>query len=401
VRSANIEENLIALTGDYDTTTTLEVFTEGGVDHISWNGKPLEIRKTQYGSLKATIEGPVEFNVPTFGQWKMQDSLPERFLNYSDSGLAWVNANHTSTVSASKTATIPYLYSDEYGFHTGVRLWRGRFSGSADGVYINTQGGKAHGWSAFLNGVFIGSFFGSTSSTTGAQTLSFANSSILTNDTNTLLIMMDDSGHEEGGAAINVRGILNATLLGTNSSFTSWKVAGTAGGSTSTQIDTVRTYYNEGGLTAERLGWHLPGYDDSNWTISAPGAGYTGAGVKFYRTVLPILVPDGLDVAFAFNISSTKNPTSAPYRVLLYVNGYQYGRFNPYISSTSTFPVPPGILNYRGENVIAVAVWAQSMEGASVNVGLDVKYVIGSSLNVTFDSEYLRPGWEKVRLDYA
>jgi hypothetical protein len=30
-------------------------------------------------------------------------------------------------------------------------------------------------------------------------------------------------------------------------------------------IDPVRGAFAEGGLCAERLGWHLPGYNDSHW----------------------------------------------------------------------------------------------------------------------------------------
>jgi hypothetical protein len=35
---------------------------------------------------------------------------------------------------------------------------------------------------------------------------------------------------------------------------------------------------------AERLGWHLPGFDDSKWALGSPADGVQGAGVAFYRT---------------------------------------------------------------------------------------------------------------------
>lgn len=43
---------------------------------------------------------------------------------------------------------------------------------------------------------------------------------------------------------------------------------------------------NEGGLYAERIGAHLPGFDDSKWASGTPlsGGGVRGAGVNFYRT---------------------------------------------------------------------------------------------------------------------
>ena len=48
----------------------------------------------------------------------------------------------------------------------------------------------------------------------------------------------------------------------------------------------MRGYLNEGGLYAERIGAHLPGFDDSKWASGTPlsGGGVRGAGVNFYRT---------------------------------------------------------------------------------------------------------------------
>ena len=88
-------------------------------------------------------------------------------------------------------------------------------------------------------------------------------------------------------------------------------------------------------------------------------------------------------------------------RAQLFVNGYQYARFNPYVGNEIKFPVPPGILNYSGDNVIGLSVWAQSEEGAQVDVQLVQEYAIESSWSSSFDSEYLRPGWTEERLAYA
>ena len=399
MRSAKLQAHSIELSGDSNQTTAIEIFTTQSISVISWNGRPLQTSKSSYGSLKARIPRPQAFEPPRLGPWKVHDSLPERWLNYSDSSAAWAAANKTQTTSSTKTATVPYLFIDEYGFHTGVHLWRGYFNGAATGVFLNVQGGIAHGWSAFLNGKLIGSFFGNTSSPTGSQTLSFANATLNTAGPNVLLVLQDNSGHDETSGAVNVRGILNATLLGGNfSTFSSWKVAGTAGGSTDTFLDPVRTIYNEGGLTAERLGWHLPGFDDSAWPTSFPSQGFSGSGVKFYRTTVPLNVPDGHDVSLSFKFSTNG---TVNFRSLLYVNGYQYARYNPYISPVSTFPVPPGILNYDGDNVIAVALWAQTEEGAMTDLQLQLNYVVESSLDVKFDGVYLRPGWDSRRLEYV
>lgn len=398
MRSAEIDGSTLAVTGDVNETSTFEVFAPSAINRVTWNGKEVQTSKTSYGSLKGWLSGPPSFPTPSIGAWKTANSFPEPFLNYSDSGPAWVVANHMTTVSSQKTATLPYLYVDEYGFHVGNILWRGYFDGNATGVFLNVQGGTAFGFSAYLNGQFIGSYLGNANNEVYNTSLSFANATLNTAGSNVLLVIQDDTGHDETSGAINVRGILNATLLGTSSSFTQWKVAGTAGGSTNTTLDPIRGVYNEGGLYGERLGWHLPGFDDSSWAAGSPEDGFTGATVQFYRSTMPLNVPAGLDVSLSFVLSS---PGPYEVRALLYVNGYQYARFAPYVDNQVTFPVPPGILDYSGDNTIALAVWSQTEAGAQVGVDAQVNYVTETSLNVLFDSSYLRPGWDPVRLQYA
>lgn len=120
----------------------------------------------------------------------------------------------------------------------------------------------------------------------------------------------------------------------------------------------------------------------------------------FYRTVVPLSIPTGLDVSLSFVLSA---PGSSAVRVLLFVNGYQYGRFNPWIGNQVVFPVPPGVLNYNGDNTIGLAVWSQVDGGKAAKVGVDwnVEYVVESAFDVGFDGDYLRPGWTKVREMYA
>lgn len=48
-------------------------------------------------------------------------------------------------------------------------------------------------------------------------------------------------------------------------------------------VDRERGPLNEGGLYAERQGWHLPGYDDRKWVNKRPTDGISEPGVQFYR----------------------------------------------------------------------------------------------------------------------
>ncbi|WPH04809.1 beta-galactosidase [Acrodontium crateriforme] len=397
VRSASLNQNILQLTGDVNCTTTIEAYAPKQANTISWNGQRLQTVATEYGSLKAQVAGPKTVKLPALTEWKFADSLPEKEMNYDASGPAWIAADHLSTSNPTKPVTLPVLYADEYGFHNGPILWRGSFHRSTSGVRLSLQGGNAFGWSAWLNGKFIGSYLGDASLNQGKMTLSFSNATVFSNQENVLLVVMDNTGHDEQPDYLAPRGILEATLLDNGAKFSSWRVAGNAGGDR-TQLDPVRGPLAEGGLTAERLGWHLPGFDASHWASAAPSAGFKHAGIRFYRTSVPLSMPSGLDVSISMVLSA---PKSSKYRAIIYVNGYQYGRFSPWIGNQVEFPVPPGVLDYQGNNDIAVAVWAQSEEGAAIDVDWKVNYAVESSLDVLFDGSALRPAWNRKRLEYA
>ncbi|KAH3983926.1 beta-galactosidase [Parastagonospora nodorum] len=396
VRSVSYSDGILALKGDILNTTTVEVFACASAETLSWNGNKLQTSRTTHGSLKATVaayNGTIE--IPPLDDWKVHDTLPEKLPGYNDSGAAWVVADHLTTPNPTTPDTLPVLYVDEYGFHNSFHLFRGYFDGSASGVKLAVQGGQAFGWSAWLNGDYLGSYLGNSSVGTGNMTLSFVNATVNTNGTNVLLVAQDNTGHDLRADAIKPRGILGAMLDG--GSFSQWKIAGEAGGE-NVQLDPVRGTLSEGGLTAERLGWHLPGFDDSAWNSSSPSTGFEEAGIYFYRTVIPLNVPAELDAAFAFVLNASG---SQHVRVQLFVNGYQYARFNPHVGNEKKFPVPPGVLNYGGDNVIGLSVWAQSEEGAKIDVQMVQEYAVESSWSSRFDSEYLRPGWTEARLAYA
>ncbi|PWY89958.1 putative beta-galactosidase B [Aspergillus heteromorphus CBS 117.55] len=402
VRSASVESSTLELKGDSVNETALEIFAPKTVNSVTWNGKQVKTSKTSYGSLKASIAAPASIKLPALTSWRSNDSLPERLSTYDDSGPAWVDANHMTTLNPSPPATLPVLYADEYGFHNGVRLWRGYFNGTASGVFLNVQGGDAFGFSAYLNGQFLGSYFGNASIEQANETFSFPSNATLTTQ-NTLLVIHDDTGHDETTGALNPRGILSAQLLTADNTpaqnFTHWRVAGTAGGESN--LDPVRGAWNEDGLFAERVGWHLPGFDASSWPVTS-SLSFTGATVKFFRTTVDLDIPRGLDVSISFILGTPTNAPSIAYRAQLFVNGYQYGRFNPYIGNQVTFPVPVGVLDYTGENTIGVAVWAQTEDGAAIDVDWQVNYVADSSMDVSgLDTAALRPGWSAERLQFA
>lgn len=304
------------------------------------------------------------------------------------------------------------MYVDEYKVHYGNHIYRATFPTTEDpptGVYLNLTGGLAFGYSVWLNSDYIGSYPGYSYLGAYDPSFSFDNATLAAKGDNVLVVLMDNSGHDLREVALAPRGITNATLLGPASDgykFKEWRIASNAGGGQG-YIDPVRGPLNEGSLYAERVGMHLPGFPDDKWSTYA--SNFTGlinptAGVRAYRTTVDLSVPSGLDVSISFKLSSPSRPTSKGYnnrvRVLLFVNGYQYGRFNPHIGHQTSFPVPPGILNYNGDNTIVATIWSQSAEGGLVELDWEVDYVHTSGFDFAFESEYLRPGWTESRLEY-
>lgn len=398
------KKDSIAITGDISSQTTIEIFASKNVKTVTWNGNKISTKRTKYGSLIATLKGPIlpatveGLKLPALTKWKVADSLPERLPQYDDS--RWTKADHMNTSSIYPPATYPVLYADEYGYHTGPLLWRGKFNGSAEGVFLSVKGGTAFGWSAFLNGQHIGSYAGANVyNPTGSLSLTFPSTALAAKGENVLLVVQDNMGKDLRSDALIPRGISNATLINPSKAvFTSWKVAGTAGGQAN--IDPIRgPLSGEGGLHAERLGWHLPGastsgstwksYSGSSLTVSKPG-------VSFFTTTVNLkLLTKGYDYYLAFELN-TPNGIRSKLRAQLYVNGYQFGRLVPFIGNQIEFPVLPGILDYNGENKIGVTVWNQEEGEVTVEISWRVLGVVESS----FDWEssglsrtgYLRPG---------
>ncbi|KAJ7069720.1 glycoside hydrolase family 35 protein, partial [Mycena amicta] len=398
VRTVAFSGSKVVLTGDSTQATTLEVFAPARAKTIVWNGKSLATQRISYGTIKANLAKPgldaatLQKSLTLTG-WKYSDALPEANAAYDDS--KWVVADHTTTPNPTKPATLPVLYADDYGYHTGVQVFRGRFAGRASAVKLTVQGGTASGFSAWLNSDYIGSFPGNTGAS-GSLTLTFDNATFVSRGENVLTVVMDHSGHDQRADALLPRGILEAALVSSaNTTFSKWTLAGNAGGESN--IDPVRGTIAEGGLHAERLGWHLPGFDDSAWEARAPSKGVNNGTIAFFRTTSTLAVPEGYDVSLQFILSS---PPGSILRARLYVNGYQYGRYVPQIGNQVAFPVPPGVLNVRGKNTIGLSLWSQAANGAAVDVEWNVLGVSESSWNPGFDASELQPGWTPARLAF-
>ena len=218
------------------------------------------------------------------------------------------------------------LFSSDYGFYPGVKLYRGYFDGeTVTSANITVQGGAAAGWSAYLNGVWVGGNTGNATLWATSAVLDLSDA-LKYKKGNVLTVVTDYTGHDEtstGPAGVeNPRGILGASLYAGNDTlkFSKWKIQGNAGGPTN--IDPVRGSLNEDGIYGTRLGWHLPGFPakGSAWSSGSPLQGLTKSGINWYVSHFKLSIDSDLDVPLGIELDA---PAGTKASVQLYINGYQ------------------------------------------------------------------------------
>ncbi|KAJ6510194.1 glycoside hydrolase family 35 protein [Mycena vitilis] len=387
LRSVSTSGSTLALTGDLNSTApvSFEIIAPATFQSAMFNGAKLSLTKTRYGTLTAqktaTLPAVTLPNLSAL-KWKTADSLPETQPQYSDA--LWTVANHTTTANPTPANTTVVLYAGDYGFHTGNILWRAHFNatGAETGFAVEVQGGSAFGYSVWLDGTFLDSWVGDMVQSAFNGAFSFP-AALPKGSAHVLTLLQDHMGNEENWWAAaddfkTPRGILSYSFIGSAATNVSvWKVAGNLGGESS--ADPSRGPLNEGGLFAERQGWHLPGFDDTTWAAGAPTTGIPHAGVAFYRTSFALDIPAGVDYPLALVL--TNSTANSHFRAQLYVNGWQFGKYVNHIGPQTSFPVPQGILNYRGTNTLGVSLWAADAGGARLDsLALKVTAKVESSM---------------------
>nr|WP_190177197.1 beta-galactosidase [Streptomyces naganishii] len=375
----------VALTGDNADDKDIEVFTSAR--HVSWNGRALTTRTTATGSLTGQIPVAAPVRLPALTNWKHAEESPEAAPAFDDSG--WQVADKMATNSVSGVNSLPVLYTDDYGFHTGNTWYRGRFhaSGKETGVHlVSDSGGKAQAFSAWLNGTFLGS------STTGGADLTFPAGSLKSGSDNVISVLTVNMGHEEDYNSANgnkaARGLTSASLTGAPLTTVTWRLQGVRGGED--PQDPVRGPLSTGGLYGERAGWSLPGYPDGDWKRVSLPANDPRPGVSWYRTDVTLDLPRGQDTSLG--LTFTDDP-SRKYRATIFVNGWQVGNYVNYLGPQHTFPVPNGILNPNGRNSVAIAVW--NLDGGTGGLGRVSLTDYGSYASSLRVAQNRSPGYDR------
>ncbi|EIN12800.1 glycoside hydrolase family 35 protein [Punctularia strigosozonata HHB-11173 SS5] len=403
VRDARIRGRELALRGDLDKDARLIVIAQPEITTVSWNdilvpfsSAAQEISATGmfvgdlvYSSGHESVSPVV---LPPLTGWSFAWSLPEIYRNFSDS--RWTAANHTQTNNpwGPEYGDGTVLYGCDYGFCENIVLWRGHFTADeARSLNLSINGGEgecfshntsvgcsytvqsAFAASVWLNDRFIRTTYGNSTNNKNIieetdETYVFPRDALRLGEDNVITVVQDNMGLDEASdetpdSSKSPRGIRGFSLSSGN--FSSWKVQGKLGGYQD-YPDKTRGVLNEGGLYGERQGWHLPGYDTSGWIHRELDEGLPEgeAGIGFFITSFELDIPDYLDAPISFVFDNVEQP----YRAYLFVNGWMMGKRVANLGPQYRFPVPEGILNYRGNNTVAVALWA--MEQAPLEPSL-------------------------------
>lgn len=351
LRTATKVDTALHLTGDLNATTTLEVIAgPPNSSDIYFNGAKVSGVTSAHGRLTATLAySPPTIDLPDLSAlaWKYIDSLPEVRADYDDA--AWTAADRANTTNNFRDAwgtvfalrTPTSLLAGDYGYHTGSLLYRGRFvaAGNESALHLETQGGSGFGHSVWLNGTHLGSFGGA--GTPGGVNQTFplgAGGALVRGEHYVLTVVIDHMGEETNWTPgydmmKTPRGILSYALTGggggSSQGDITWKVTGNLGGED--YADHARGPLNEGGLYAERQGYHLPAPPSEAWETRSPvSEGVEGVGIGLFATSFDLDIPGGWDVPLSFVFANQTSDDGAPgdYRVQLFVNGYQFGKYS-------------------------------------------------------------------------
>lgn len=338
IRTAQISDGKLSLTGDINATTDLELIHEptGSVKDLIFNGKPLDVQTTTGGKLTALLEYELpDIVFPDFSksEWRYIDSLPEAKSSYDDS--SWTVCDETTTNNPQQFVTPTSLYASDYGYHSGSLIYRGHFVafGNESSLYVNITGGGGFGFSVWLNDEFLTSWDGAGAAQGNAtyeSTIPLAGHALTSGAESVITILIDHMGQDEeapGTDGIKLpMGLINYGLSGHAQSDVTWKLTGNFGGED--YVDLARGPKNEGAMFAERQGYHQPGPPSDPWEVASPIAdGLANAGVGFYTTTFSLNVPEGYDVPLSFVFANT---TISNYRVQLYVNGWQFAKYGKF-----------------------------------------------------------------------
>jgi beta-galactosidase GanA len=361
VREATVRGGTAEVRADTARRGTIEVF--GAARRLTVNGLAVPVRATRSGSVQGVLPGPEPVTLPALTGWRSRAEAPEAAPGFDDSG--WTRADHTTTLSPIPPKTLPVLYSDDYGYHSGSVWYRGHFTatGAETSVNLNAITGKRGNYLVWLDGRYLGSAAGGTQADSdapvnpdpGPGSFAIPPGLLHAGRPAVLSVLVQNMGQNDDWTADDTRfrqprGLVGAAVTGAGGPI-SWRIQGARGGENLT--DPARGPLNTGGLYGERQGWTLPGYPDRSWDRAGTTA---PVGVSWLRTSFRLDLPRRQDTSIALRFDGAP---PAGQRTTLFLNGWNLGQYSADIGPQTDFVLPAGLLREHGENTLALAVIAE------------------------------------------
>ncbi|WP_320775041.1 beta-galactosidase [Streptomyces sp. CRN 30] len=358
LRGVELSGSTAKLTGDVRGATGLEVWAPHGITGVTWNGTAPTVAVSRANSL--TIEGllPAAPAVapPALGTWRRRAGNPESDPDFDDGD--WTRADRTRSHSATPVPKgRPVLFADDYGCHYGDVWYRARLTDAAglEKVSLAHRTGP-DGWvAAWLDGTPLGTGRGADGETRTVLRLPRKLRERFKDreEAAVLSVLVRPGPHD---ARKTARGLTAVDFPGASAE-AEWRLRGAA------EADPERGVLNNGGLHGERAGWHLPGYDDAEWTETAAPHGGARQGETWYRTGFRLAVPAGVDASFGLVLEDAGKGRA--YRAQIFLNGWNIGQYvGDRDGAQHTFTLPNGVLRTRGANTLALAVLSDGTTGS-------------------------------------
>ncbi|UJP09622.1 beta-galactosidase [Microbacterium sp. KUDC0406] len=361
-RDVRFHGAVATLTGSMAESGSLRIDVPDGIKQVRWNSTKA---KASHGIATLRAPGPKAVTVPKL-TWVTASDDAEAEPRFDDS--RWTVADDTAGTrwqgpGANQKVV---LDSNHYGFYEGSVWYRAHYTAAQDGGTLRLQGNggsgqPGHGKApAFMQVWVNGVYAGSPRAAGGWQDVAVPDGAVKAGDDVVVSVLVNNLGQNldwsDDGLSRQNRGLYDAVLTDGGSGVT-WRIEG----ATAADADPVRTIYNNGGLSGERKGWHLPNFNDRKWK-RASSLVADGPGVDWYRSSFRLNVPRGQDTAFRLTVNSPKFDVGRTdgSQATIFVNGWNTGVYIGDIGPQKQFTIPSAFLNMRGKNEISIAVAAKA-----------------------------------------
>lgn len=290
LRSAELRDSTLHLTGDVTVETGVEVWGPRGIADVTWNGEPVPtyVGRARSRVMEGLMPAVRAVALPALDGWRCRTENPESDPDFDDS--AWTVAGRTTSHSTTPVPEGgPVLFADDHGFHHGDVWYRGRLKdlGGIPSVALSYSTGTQGLLMAWLDGRPLGTHRmpAPDEDTVARGTWTATARFDVPGAVRTPATMCcrcwcgpcstparSPGGRPQGGARAGRRGVRGGDRA------VEWRVRGAA------DPERVTGPFNNGGLYGERRGWHLPDHDDRRWRVAEFPREERRQGVTWYRT---------------------------------------------------------------------------------------------------------------------